>query len=126
MRLEFLHSDDDRVFLILGAVSAGTPNEITGEITPVKLLEYLSGDSSGVFVLRVHGDSMFPDIGDGDAIVVNSNRQARSGERIVAELKGEYTLKVYKNSSRGCVWSLQTEISQPALSTKTTISKSSA
>ena len=101
MQLEFLHSKDDRVFLILGAISAGTPSEITGEITPVKLLEYLSGDSSGVFILRVCGDSMFPDIQDGDAIVINSNRQARFGERIVAEVGGEYTLKVYKNSSRG-------------------------
>ena len=101
MQLEFLQTGNDSVFLIHGTVSCGTPKEITGEITSVKLLEYLTGDSSGVFALRVCGDSMFPDIGDGDCIVINSNREARFGERIVAEVGGEYTLKVYKNSSRG-------------------------
>ena len=101
MRLELLQAADDRVFLILGAIPAGTPNGITGEITPVKLLEYLSGDSSGVFVLRVCGDSMFPEISSGDCVVINSNRQPRSGEKIVASVGGEYTLKIYKNSSRG-------------------------
>ena len=101
MQLEILQASDDRVFLILGAISAGTPQEITGEITPIKLLEYLSGDSSGVFVLLVSGDSMFPDINDGDLVVINSNKQPRFGEKIAAEVGGEYTLKIYKNSSRG-------------------------
>ncbi|MDQ3750441.1 MAG: S24 family peptidase [Acidobacteriota bacterium] len=101
MRLEFLQAKDDGVFLILGAVSCGAPNEITGEITPIKLLEFLSGDSSGVFVLAVHGDSMFPEIQDGDCIVINSNRAPKFGEKIVASVGGEYTLKTYKNSSRG-------------------------
>jgi DNA polymerase V len=101
MQLEFLQPSPDRVFLILGAVSAGKPNQITGEIESINLIEFLSGDSRGVFVLRVHGDSMFPEISDGDVIVINSNREPKHGEKIVASVKGEYTLKSYENSSRG-------------------------
>lgn len=101
MQLEFLQAADDRMFLILGAISAGTPAEITGEITQIKLLEFLTGNSSGVFALRVCGDSMFPEIGAGDCVIVDSNRQAKYGEKIVAQIRGEYTLKIYKNSSFG-------------------------
>ncbi len=101
MTLELLHSTDDRMFLILGAIAAGTPAEISGEITPIKLLEFLTGNSRGVFALRVCGDSMFPEIESGDVVIVDSNRQARFGEKIIASVRGEYTLKTYKNSSRG-------------------------
>ena len=101
MQLEYLQSNDDRVFLILGAVSCGKPIGVTGEITPIKLLEYLTGNSSGVFALRACGDSMFPDIESGDVVIVDSNREAKFGEKIIARIQGEYTLKIYKNSSDG-------------------------
>ena len=101
MKLELLHSNDDRMFLLLGAISCGVPLENAGEITPIKLLEFLTGDSNGVFVLVSRGDSMFPDIGDGDAVVCNTNRKPEHGKRIVALVRGEYTLKRYENSSRG-------------------------
>ena len=101
MTLELLHSHDDKMFLILGAISCGAPNNITGEITPIKLLEFLSGDTRGVFALAVRGDSMFPDIGDGDVVIVNSNKQPHFGAKIVASIKGEYTLKRFENSARG-------------------------
>ena len=101
MKLEPLHISDDKIFLILGAISAGTPAEITGEITPVKLLEFLTGNTRGVFALSVCGDSMFPEIDAGDVIIVDSNRQAQSGEKIVASVRGEYTLKTFKSSDRG-------------------------
>lgn len=101
MTLELLQTNDDNMFLILGAVSCGVPCEITGEITPIKLLEFLTGNTRGVFALRVCGDSMFPEIEAGDVVICDSNRQAKSGEKIVALVRGEYTLKIYKNSSCG-------------------------
>lgn len=101
MTLKFLDATDDRTFLILGAISCGKPAEITGEIAPIKLLEFLTGNSRGVFALRVCGDSMFPEIEAGDVVIVDSNKQPRFGEKIVASVRGEYTLKTYKNSSLG-------------------------
>ena len=101
MWLESLNNNAQRVFLILGAVQCGIPSAITGEIEQINLTEYLSGDSHGVFVLRVHGDSMLPEIADGDCIIINSNRQPKFNEKIVAEIRGEYTLKTYRNTSRG-------------------------
>lgn len=101
MKLEIFNSHDDKIFLILGAISCGQPVGVTGEITQIKLLEYLTGNTRGVFALRVCGDSMFPEIGDGDCVIVDSNRQAKFGEKIIALVKGEYTLKTYKNSSCG-------------------------
>lgn len=101
MKLEILNSNDDKIFLILGAISCGVPIGVTGEITPVKLLEYLTGNSGGVFALRACGDSMFPDIESGDVVIVDSNRQAKFGEKIIALVRGEYTLKTYKNSGNG-------------------------
>lgn len=101
MMLELLQSNDDRMFLLLGAISCGSPIENAGEITPIKLLEFLTGDSNGVFVLVSRGDSMFPDIGDGDAVVCNSNKKPEHGKRIVALVNGEYTLKRFENASRG-------------------------
>lgn len=101
MALELLDSDDDRMFLLLGAISCGSPAENPGEITPIKLLEYLTGDSSGVIVLISEGDSMFPDIGDGDAVICNTNRKPEHGKRIVALVRGEYTLKRFEHSCSG-------------------------
>ena len=101
MKLELLQSHDDRVFLLLGAISCGSPTDNAGEITPIKLLEYLTGDSSGVFVLVSRGDSMFPDIGDGDAVVCNANRKPEHGEKIVASVSGEYTLKRFEYTRKG-------------------------
>lgn len=71
------------------------------EFKNVKVFEFLSGDSRGMFVLRVRGDSMFPEIEDGDAVVCNSNQQPKFGEKIVALVNGEYTLKSFKHSYLG-------------------------
>lgn len=97
MRLEFLKFDEDsdpRVFLVLGTISAGVPSDITGEIVQVKLIEHLmEGHKKGVFIIRVHGESMAEEIEDGDVIVVSQNVSPEIGKRIVASVNGEYTLK---------------------------------
>ena len=89
------------MFLILGAVAAGNPTSNAGEITPVKLLEFLTGNSSGVFLFEVEDDSMCPDISSGDIVIVDSNRFPQFGQNIVAGINGEYTHKIYKNSDCG-------------------------
>lgn len=55
------------------------------------------GKGSGVFVLRVRGESMIEDhLCDGDYVVIERREHARNGEQVVALLdSGEATLKRY-------------------------------
>lgn len=76
----------------LGKVAAGTP------IQPADINERLEVDSmfSGPnrFVLRVTGDSMVNDhIQDGDYVVIEHQETAPNGERVVAMIDNEVTLK---------------------------------
>ena len=44
-----------------------------------------------LFLLRVHGDSMEPEIHDGDLVAVRAQPAAESGELVVAVLKETHT-----------------------------------
>ena len=68
-------------------------------------LEQLFYRTSGVYVLRVRGDSMIEDhLCDGDYVVIERRDQARDGEQVVALLKsGEATLKRFYNEPDGRV-----------------------
>jgi repressor LexA len=58
---------------------------------------------SGVYVLRVRGDSMIDDhLMDGDYVVIERREQAKNGEQVVALLdSGEATLKrFYKEAGK--------------------------
>lgn len=84
---------------VLGAVAAGLPIEAiepeagTAELVSVPLAMTSRGRDH--FVLRVRGDSMIDDqICDGDLVVIESRREARNGETVVALVDGqEATLK---------------------------------
>ena len=48
-------------------------------------------------VVRVRGDSMYPDFRDGDLVLVDTSRtKPRSGEAIIALFRGETTFKRYR------------------------------
>ncbi len=79
----------------LGATTAGTPvepieiagdwQEISGEI---------SRSTDKVFLLKIHGDSMInAGINDGDVVLVKSEKEFASGDIVLAEIKGESTIK---------------------------------
>ena len=66
-----------------------------------RLLEFLTGDLSGVFILLVRSNSIFPDIGEGDVVIVSSNQKPSHGQKIVALVGGKYTLKRFEHSGSG-------------------------
>jgi repressor LexA len=90
--------DEDRTTKLpmLGLIAAGSPIEAVETREEVDL-EKLFASRSGVYVLKVRGDSMIEDhLCDGDYVIIERRETARNGEQIVALLDtGEATLKRY-------------------------------
>jgi repressor LexA len=89
--------DEDRStkLPLLGNIAAGSPIEAVENREEIDL-EQLFHSSSGVYVLRVRGESMIEDhLCDGDYVVIERRETARNGEQVVALLvdTGEATLK---------------------------------
>lgn len=87
---------------LLGNIAAGSPIEAIENREELDL-ERLFTSRSGVYVLRVRGDSMIDDhLCDGDYVVIERRQNARNGEQVVALLdSGEATLKrFYREGSR--------------------------
>ena len=82
---------------ILGRVAAGQPilaeESLEGRLDPGEMF----GEPSGLFALRVRGDSMI-DAGilENDHVVVRQQERASAGEIIVALLGDEATVKYYQ------------------------------
>ena len=93
---EELLPDEDRStkLPLLGNIAAGSPIEAVENREEIDL-EQLFMSRSGVYVLRVRGDSMIDDhLCDGDYVVIERRETARNGEQVVALLDtGEATLK---------------------------------
>ncbi len=82
---------------ILGRVAAGQPvlaeESLEGTLEPGEMF----GDATGLFALRVRGDSMIEaGILAGDYVVVRQQEKADSGDIVVALLGEEATVKYYR------------------------------
>jgi repressor LexA len=75
-----------------GAVAAGTPIPTSEQDERLEIDAIFSGPSR--FVLQVHGNSMIDNhIQDGDYVVIQQQATANNGERVVAMIDNEVTLK---------------------------------
>lgn len=83
---------------IVGLVAAGSPvlaQEIAEAVIPIS--SSLAKPGSKYFLLRVSGDSMNEaDINDGDLVLVRQQSVAENGQRVVALIDGEATIKEYR------------------------------
>jgi SOS regulatory protein LexA len=82
---------------LAGTVSAGFPSPAEEELRNiVSFDEYLINKSSGLFLLKVDGDSM---IGAGimkdDLVLVERGREPKSGDIVIAEVDGAWTMKYF-------------------------------
>lgn len=82
------------------AVTAGEPAEISGELEQFDFNEHLTGGSDGVYFVRVVGDSMETEIFHGDLLVVNRNLQAKDGDKIIASVNGNFTVKIFSSATQ--------------------------
>ncbi len=87
---------------LLGNIAAGSPIEAVENREEIDL-EQMFHSRSGVYVLRVRGESMIDDhLCDGDYVIIERRETARNGEQVVALLDtGEATLKrFYKEGGK--------------------------
>ncbi len=87
-----------------GLVAAGSP--IQAEAQEDRLDLHALFSAPDVFILQVQGQSMIDShIEDGDYVVIRKREQAQNGERVVAVVDGEYTLKrFYQKKDRIELW----------------------
>jgi repressor LexA len=87
---------------LLGLVAAGTPTEAAAQDERLDFGELFVG--SNHYALKVRGQSMIDDhIADGDYVVIRKQETADNGERVVAMVDNEVTLKRFfqdKNAIR--------------------------
>jgi repressor LexA len=77
---------------MLGNVAAGSPTAAVAQDERLDFSELFGGPNN--FALRVRGQSMIDDhIEDGDYVVIRKQEDASNGERVVAMIDGEVTLK---------------------------------
>lgn len=75
-----------------GLVAAGSPIAAEAQDERIDLHDLFRGPNT--FVLQVRGKSMIENhIEDGDYVVIRQQETAQNGERVVAVVDGEYTLK---------------------------------
>jgi repressor LexA len=87
---------------ILGRVAAGQPILAEESFEGSLDLQDMFGDPSGMFALRVRGDSMVDaGIQPNDYVIVRQQERAQSGEIVVGLLGDEATVKYYRPQPGG-------------------------
>lgn len=82
---------------LYGSVKAGYPIIAEENKEYLTIDEYLIGDPTTTFLLRVSGDSMInAGIFDGDVVVIEDRKEANDGDIVLAEIDREWTLKYLK------------------------------
>ena len=84
---------------LLGLVAAGKP---TLAVENKDTLDFKMFEGDNHFALKVKGDSMIDDhIEDGDFVILRKQETAQNGQKVVASVDGEVTLKrFYKERAR--------------------------
>jgi DNA polymerase V len=87
--------------LILSPVPAGKPHNMTSEDDWLDLNDYVRRGSDQIFYITVTGDSMIElGIKEGDLLVADRQKQPDSGDVVIAEINGSFTVKRFMNLRR--------------------------
>lgn len=87
---------------VVGEVAAGVPSPAEEEIRDIiSFDEYLVTRPESSFVLQVSGDSMIGEgIMEGDLVIVEKSREPKSGDIVIAEVDGEWTMKYFRKQGK--------------------------
>ena len=90
---------------LLGTVEAGIPSPAEEvHLDTINLEESLIRNPQATYLLRVQGESMIEaGILPGDAVLVERRQEAKTGDIVIAEVDGEWTMKVFRKRGRR-VW----------------------
>ena len=80
---------------VLGTVEAGFPSPAEEELVDtLSLDDFLIQNREATFLLKVSGDSMTgAGIMPGDMVIVDKGQTAKSGDIVIAQVDGEWTMK---------------------------------
>ncbi len=92
-RMEGIIADVARV-PVLGSVPAGQPLPHINEVRRYEIVptEDVEGIDNPVLV-EVHGESMAPELHDGDMVLIDPDREPRPNNIVLVQMDGEVTLK---------------------------------
>jgi SOS regulatory protein LexA len=90
---------------LVGSVQAGFPSPEEESLCDIiSMDEYLVAKPEASFLLQVSGDSMIGEgIMAGDLVIVERGREPKSGDIVIAEVDGEWTMKYFKRQGRQVV-----------------------
>ncbi len=90
-----LRSPKAAVVGVLGSVEAGFPSPAEEELVDtLSLDDLLIQNREATFLLKVSGDSMTgAGIMPGDMVIVDKGRTPKSGDIVIAQVDGEWTMK---------------------------------
>lgn len=77
------------VINVLGRVAAGLPIEAVEDIIDTEEITEEMALTGEFFGLRIKGDSMTPNICDGDIVIVRQQDDAESGDIVIATINGD-------------------------------------
>ncbi len=87
-----------------GIVEAGIPTSLDELKDTLSIEDYLKTDRDSSFILEVKGDSMIDEgIREGDLVLVESRKEAKDGDIVIAEIDGGWTMKYLRKKSNK-VW----------------------
>ncbi len=93
---------------LYGVVKAGFPIIAEENKEYLSLDEYLIGDPTSSFLLKVRGDSLIEEgIYDGDIVIIERSKNASLGDIVLAEIDKEFTLKILNRDPKRKVIYLQ-------------------
>jgi len=74
---------------VLGRVAAGIPIDAIEEIIDYEEVDERLSSIGDLFGLKIKGDSMVPNICDGDVVIVHKQPDAENGDTIIATINGD-------------------------------------
>ncbi len=83
---------------LLGTVQAGFPSPAEEELLDtLSLDEFLIKKPNATYIVKVSGQSMIDEgIKEGDLVLVERGRQPQSGDIVIAQVDGQWTMKFYE------------------------------
>ena len=87
---------------VLGTVQAGFPSPAEEELVDILSLdEFLIQKREASYLVKVTGDSMMEaGIHPGDLVIVERGKEPRTGDIVIAQVDGEWTMKYYVKKGR--------------------------
>lgn len=87
---------------VLGTVAAGIPISAVEDILDYEEIPQTWKNQGEFFGLRIKGDSMKPDINDGDTVIVKQQSTANNGDVVIALVNGDdATCKKFEKLDNG-------------------------